>query len=54
MKSAVKNFFGVGATAQEGLRLWYKASRQLAKRIWGVLGKGDPEQAAGALAWSMT
>ena len=34
--------------------LWCKASRQLAKIICGVLGKGVPEDAAGTLTWFMT
>ena len=38
----------------ELIPLWSKASRQLAKMICGVLGKGVPEEATGALAWFMT
>ena len=34
--------------------LWCKPSRQLAKMICGVVGKGVPEAAAGTLAWCMT
>jgi hypothetical protein len=34
--------------------LWCKLSRQLAKIICGVVGKGAPEDEGGALAWFMT
>ena len=34
--------------------LWCKASRQLAKMIWGVLGKGVPEEWADGLGWFMS